>query len=106
MGLSSMPSSVLAFSTPSQDDWLKDLSLRRPTSVTRPTLSLPPEVGGSVGAAATGVSVGGAGAGVSVGTGAGVGVASAPQAASIGATSNTKAITSPARPNSLLLIGM
>src|SRR5438045_7812186 len=112
MALSWMPRSVLACSRPSHADWLKDLSFRRSTSVTRPTFNdvvlvvLPLAAGVSVAAAPAGVSVAAAAAGVSVAAApaagvsvaagaAGVGVLSAPHAANIGPTISTAAVISP-----------
>src|SRR3954447_15564083 len=120
MFFASTPRSFCACKTPSHDDWLKDLSFRRPTSVTRPTLSFAPPVAGVLAAAASvGVSaamavvamaatsvvavgastaavVGLAGMGVTVGL-------SAPHAASTGASSMAAAIVAPARPNTFLV---
>src|SRR5450756_793387 len=85
MYLAAKPNSWAAFCTPVQADWLKDLSLTPPVSVTRPILSaVPPAAavgaGADVGPAATVVV--GADVGAAAIVGAGVGPAAGAHAAS------------------------
>src|SRR5690349_5544 len=89
MYLDSAPTALAPCWAPSQDDWLKLLSLTLPTSVTNPTLVIfiaPPAV-----PPVAVVAVAGAGAAVSVAaaTGAVVAVAAAGAAVSVGGAGGT-----------------